>query len=70
VGKFGLLQDSPTEKSKGKAQDIAEEALAVLAQLEYKKAEAVNMIKKALAQSPEIETTEELLNRVYKQKRK
>jgi len=70
VGKFGLLQDALPGRIREKAGDIAEEALEVLAQLEYKKAEAANMIKRALTQSPDISTTEELLNLVYKQKRK
>jgi len=39
-------------------------------QLEYKKPEASAMIKKALESQPEIQTTEDLLNVVYKQKRK
>ncbi len=69
IGKFGLIQDDGTREQKTKTIDIEEEALAVLMQLEYKKAEASNMIKKALAISPDIKTTEELLNLVYKQRR-
>ncbi|MGE5196990.1 MAG: Holliday junction branch migration protein RuvA [Deltaproteobacteria bacterium] len=69
VGKFGLIQDgSPKEQVAG-TSDIEEEAMAVLMQLEYKKAEAVNMIKKALERNVNIQTTEELLNEVYKQKK-
>lgn len=71
VGKFGLIQDSsvagpaaPTSAGR----DIVSEALAVLIQLEYKKPEAQAMIKKALEQSGGIETTEELLNVVYRQR--
>jgi Holliday junction DNA helicase RuvA len=70
IGKFGLLQDSKTKEiPSAKAKDIAEEALAVLLQLEYKKSEATQMIKKALENSPQLETTEELLNLVYKQRK-
>lgn len=69
VGKFGLIQDAVIKDSKIKTGDIAEEALAVLMQLGYKKAEALNMVKKALERSPEIETTEKLLNEVYKQRK-
>jgi Holliday junction DNA helicase RuvA len=69
VGKFGLIQDGRIKAQGAKAKDILEEALAVLMQLEYKKAEAASMIKKALEQAPEVQTTEELLNLVYKQKR-
>lgn len=69
VGKFGLMQDSKITEQEAKTRDIEDEALAVLLQLEYKKPEAQNMIKKALERSPNIKTTEELLNEVYKQKR-
>lgn len=70
IGKFALIQDRSRQKEGlVKAKDISEEALAVLVQLEYKKHEALNMIKKALDLSPGVETTEELLNLVYKQKK-
>jgi Holliday junction DNA helicase RuvA len=69
IGRFGLIQDSRVKQRIDKSKDIAEEALAVLLQLEYKKAEAVDMIKKALESSPDIQETEELLNQVYKQKK-
>jgi len=69
VGKFGLIQDEKVGEKRPKSTDIEEEALAVLMQLQYKKSEAVDMLKKALARSPDIQTTEELLNEVYKQKK-
>ena len=69
VAKFGLMQDKMIEKQETKTKDIEDEALAVLMQLEYKKPHACEMIKKALERSPNIETTEGLLNEVYKQKR-
>ncbi len=69
VGKFGLIQDEKVGGKKTKITDIEEEALAVLMQLQYKKSEAVDMLKKALTRSPDIQTTEELLNEVYKQKK-
>ena len=69
VGRFGLIQDSQiiglSERSKG----FTEDALAVLMQLQYKRSEADSMIKKALERLPDIQTTEELLNEVYKQKK-
>ncbi|MFH0918604.1 MAG: Holliday junction branch migration protein RuvA [Candidatus Omnitrophota bacterium] len=68
VGKFGLIQDhSPEEKTA--AKNISEEALDVLLQLEYKRNEALGMIKKVLQINSGVNTTEELLNLVYKQKR-
>ena len=69
IGKFGLIQDDRLQPSGGASRDIEEEALAVLMQLEYKKPEAQAMIKKALQHNASIDTTEHLLNEVYKQKR-
>ena len=70
IGKFGLIQDCSRQKEGiNKAKDISDEALAVLTQLEYKKNEALNMIRKALDSSPNVQSTEELLNLVYKQKK-
>lgn len=69
VGKFGLIQDKTSKEPGIKAGDIIEEAVAVLTQLEYKKSEAMQMIKKAIERSQNIETTEQLLNEVYKQKK-
>ncbi len=68
VGKFGLMQDRSLQE-KTVAKDIAEEALDVLLQLEYKRSEALGMIKKVLEISSPVNSTEELLNLVYKQKR-
>lgn len=68
VGKFGLMQDYILEE-KAAAKDISEEALDVLLQLEYKRNEALGMIKKVLKINSQVNTTEELLNLVYKQKR-
>jgi len=67
VGKFGLLQDR-RQRSGAFDKDIADDALAVLLQLEYKRQEAAEMIKKVLDADESIKTTEELLNSVYKQR--
>lgn len=69
VGKFGLIQDSGEKIPKAATCDIQEEAVAVLTQLEYKKSEAQNMVRKAMERSPDINTTEGLLNEVYKQRK-
>ncbi|MFH1360340.1 MAG: Holliday junction branch migration protein RuvA [Candidatus Omnitrophota bacterium] len=70
IGKFGLIQDQGAVKAPSSTQepDWQQEALAVLLQLQYKKQEAMDMIKKALERSKDIKTTEELLNEIYKQK--
>lgn len=71
VGKFGLLQDasSAPRQLPEIAGAIEEEALSVLMQLEYKKSEASAMIKKALSEAGQIESTEQLLNVVYRQRK-
>lgn len=68
IGKFGLIRDQNLEIKERKTKDIEHEALAVLLQLQYKKSEAQEMIKKALSRQPGIATTEELLNQLYRQK--
>ncbi|MFA5062758.1 MAG: Holliday junction branch migration protein RuvA [Candidatus Omnitrophota bacterium] len=69
IGRFGLIQDQTPKTGSTLTKDIAEEALAVLMQLEYKKTEALSMIKKSLELFPDTNTTEELLNLVYKQRK-
>jgi len=68
VGKFGLIQDRDSQV-KASAKGISEEALDVLLQLQYKRTEALSMIKKVLESNKQVSTTEELLNLVYKQSR-
>ncbi len=69
VGKFCLIQDRIEKKASSPVKgDIQEEAMAVLLQLQYKRAEAKEMIKKALEANPQIDSAEEILNQVYRQK--
>lgn len=69
VGKFCLIQDRIEKKTPSPAKgDVQEEAMAVLLQLQYKRAEAKEMIKKAFEANPQINSTEEILNQVYRQK--
>ncbi len=71
VAKFGLIQDqaTATTSSVSKAPEgFQEEVLTVLLQLQYKRQEALNMIKAALERSSGIQTAEELLNEIYKQR--
>ncbi len=69
VGKFCLIQDKAAAVvEKTEAVDWQEEALTVLLQLQYKKQEAASMIEKALKQTDSINSAEELLNEIYKQK--
>lgn len=69
VGKYGLLKYKEVRKVGSAHADITDEALSVLEQLQYKKTEAENMIRKAMERSPEIKTSEELLNEIYRENR-
>lgn len=70
VGKFGLIQDGRLKAlPQAGSRDMEEEVLSVLMQLEYKKSEAKDMIKNAMERNPDLQSTEELLNEVYKQKK-
>jgi len=70
VGKFALIQDEQVKEQKSAVSgDIVQGALEVLMQLEYKRPEALSMIKKAMERQKNIETTEALLNEVYKQRK-
>ncbi len=69
IGRFGLIQDKRSiSQERPTSPPWQEEALDVLLQLQYKKPEADNMIQKALGRAEDIQTTEELLNEIYKQK--
>ncbi|HSA31879.1 MAG TPA: helix-hairpin-helix domain-containing protein [Candidatus Omnitrophota bacterium] len=74
VGKYGLIQDEGPGSSFqaaskiGKVEAWQEEALEVLLQLQYKKAEAQQMIEKALERNASVSSAEQLLNEIYKQR--
>jgi len=71
VGKFCLIQDRiQTQAPQAVKEGIQEEAMAVLLQLQYKKNEAKEMINKALEANPQAQSTEEILNQVYRQREK
>jgi Holliday junction DNA helicase RuvA len=67
VTKFLLIQDAQAE-APAPIPGFAEEALAVLLQLEYKRAEAEAMIKSTLEAAPQIADAETLLAQIYRQK--
>lgn len=72
VGKFGLIQDkgAGVKAAPAVATDWQQEALEVLLQLQYKRNEGLDMIQKALDRSKDIQSAEELLNEIYKQRAK
>lgn len=68
VGKYGLIKDSSVGEVKVQ-EDIKDEAMEVLLQLQYKKNEAEDMVRKAIQRDPDIKTSEELLNEVYRERK-
>ena len=66
LGRFGLIGDQAVKESPAISRQVfQQEALDVLVQLQYKKAEALAMIAGALAHNKDINTAEELLNEIY-----
>ncbi len=71
VGRFGLIPDKATKATPAvPVRAFQDEAVAVLAQLQYKKPEALEMIARALERKKDIKTVEELLNEIYAGSRK
>ena len=66
VGKFGLMQDGQSQPKSEIKEDAREEALSVLLQLQYKRKEAEEMLRKALERKPDVKSSEDILNEVYK----
>jgi hypothetical protein len=64
-----LIRDEGVRPETVVQDDMKADALTVLLQLQYKKPEAEEMIRKALARTPGLETSEELLNEVYKERK-
>jgi Holliday junction DNA helicase RuvA len=67
VTKFLLIQD-PRPRAAEAIPDFAEEALAVLLQLEYKRGEAEAMIAETLRALPDLRDAETLLAEAYRRK--
>jgi holliday junction DNA helicase RuvA len=67
VAKFLLIQDAPAHAAPA-MPDFASEALAVLLQLEYKRAEAEAMVRETLDAEPGIDDAERLLAEIYRRK--
>ena len=69
VGRFGLIKEGVFKQSSlGDNENLQKEAMAVLIQLQYRKAEATQMINKAFTGNSKINSVEELLNEIYKQR--
>lgn len=68
VGCFHLIQDESRAELPSPKKVLEEEGLKILLQLQYKRAEAVQMLRSALERSPRIDTIEDLMNEIYHQK--
>lgn len=69
MGGFTLMRDKVAESVGGVPKaGLKEEALAILLQLQYKRPEAEAMIEAALKRAGAIQTSQELLNEIYKQR--
>jgi len=68
VGKFGLMRMSCGAPAGPGRPDVAQEAVAVLLQLQYKSSEAKTMVDQAMEHVPTAATAEEVLNEVYRQR--
>jgi Holliday junction DNA helicase RuvA len=67
VTRFLLIQDAPPAPPPA-MPDFADEALAVLLQLEYKRGEAEAMVREALDADAEIADAETLLAQIYRRR--
>lgn len=64
AGKFALIQDEALAAEPLPKEDIQNEAVEVLLQLGYKRAEALEMVKRAVDMSSP-KTSEELIQQIY-----
>ena len=69
VARFLLIREAEPQAA-APMPDFADEALAVLLQLEYKRPEAEAMIRKTLESAPQIRDAETLLAEIYRAKAK
>lgn len=68
VGRFHLIQDGYLKDLPPPKRDIEEEGIKILLQLQYTRAEAKEMVKRAFKDSPQIDSVEELMNQIYRVK--
>lgn len=67
VGKYALIRGPTEEGAEPVREDVEEEAMEILRQLRYTDSEARKLVKKALEKVPGIDTTEALLEEIYRQ---
>jgi len=68
VGRFALIKEGqPPDEPLGK--EVVAETKEILKRLQYRSSEADSMIKRALEQKPQVDSSEELLNEIYRQRK-
>ncbi|MCQ9205103.1 MAG: helix-hairpin-helix domain-containing protein [Omnitrophica bacterium] len=68
VGRFALIKEGEAGKEHPKGEIVAQ-AKKILKRLQYNSKEAESMIKKASAARSDVDTVEELLNEIYRQRK-
>jgi len=69
LGKFTLIKEGDEgEPAEEKDYDFTDEAMEVLLQLDYRRPEAESMIAEALKRNKKIETSEELIQEIFRQR--
>lgn len=66
VGRFHLIQDEHLKDLPQPEKNIEEEGIKILLQLQYTRAEAKEMVKRAFKEAPDIDSVEELMNKIYR----
>lgn len=69
VGRFALIKDSSQSCTASLESETIEQAKEILKKLQYSSREAESMLEKALSSKKKIDTVEELLNEIYRQRK-
>ena len=68
VGRFALIREKEDKNIEPSKNIIVEESMKILKRLQYNTKESEDMIKKVLTSNPQINSVEDFLNEIYKQK--
>ncbi|RKY87130.1 hypothetical protein DRQ09_04940 [candidate division KSB1 bacterium] len=68
--KFALMKKTESISKDEKMYDFKDEAMEVLLQLDYRRVEAENLISSALKRNNKINTAEDLIKEIFKQRNK
>jgi len=70
VGKFALIKETGVEFKTEEKEDMVKQVLEVMVkQLGYKRKEALDMIKEALKNNPQVNSPEEIFEEVYRSRK-